>query len=48
MTLKKPHPLGRETRTECVLAMAPMVNHQPLITEAQVPTKVSPGRICGR
>ena len=22
--------------------MAPMINHQPLITEAQVPTKVSP------
>jgi len=25
MTLKQPHPLGRETKTECVLAMAPMV-----------------------
>jgi hypothetical protein len=34
MTLKQPHLQGRETKTECVLAMAPVVNHQPLTTEA--------------
>jgi hypothetical protein len=48
MTLKQPHPLGCEIKTECVLVMAPVVNHQPLTTEAQVPTKVSPWGICGR
>jgi hypothetical protein len=47
MTLKQPHPLGHETITECVHAMAPVVNHQSLTTEAQVPTKVSPCGIYG-